>query len=189
MKILTKQEVQEKPDQVLEEMQKGKIFIYPTDTVYGIGCNALIPESVTKIREAKNRMASPFSVIAPNKDWIRENCTISQEAEKWIEKLPGPYTLILNLKNQEATAKEVNQNSGTLGVRIPEHWTTELFSKLEIPFVTTSVNLHGEPPLTSLNELKPEIKDKVDYFIDDGELGGKASTLVNLTSGEKVIER
>ena len=81
MIILTKKEAMFEKDKIVEEMKKGKIFIYPTDTIYGIGCNALISESVGKIRKIKNREAKPFSVIAPSKKWISKNCEIDNSGK------------------------------------------------------------------------------------------------------------
>ena len=83
-------------DSLISELIKS-IFIYPTDTIYGIGCNAEESKLVEKIREIKNRDKKPFSIIAPSIKWILENC---ETTEKEISKyLPGPYTLILKKKN------------------------------------------------------------------------------------------
>lgn len=77
---------------------KKEIFIYPTDTIYGIGCDAENKTLVKKIREIKNRDNGSFSVIAPSINWILENC---ETDKKQIKKyLPGPYTLILKKKRR-----------------------------------------------------------------------------------------
>ena len=172
----------------IDEMKKGKIFIYPTDTIYGIGCNALNSKSVEKIRELKNREEKPFSVIAPNKKWIIENCETDNSVKKWIKKLPGKYTLILKLKNKKCICEKTNNDSGTLGIRIPQHWFSKLVEEANVPFVTTSVNLSGELPANSLENINKEIKDKVDYVIDEGRLENRPSTIVNLINGE-IIKR
>ena len=160
------------------EIRKGKIFIYPTDTIYGLGCNFLNSESVEKIRDIKRRDGRPFSVIAPGKDWIRKNCVVNDKVEKWLDKLPGPYTLILDT------------DGGSLGVRIPDNWFSLIVEKAGVPFVTTSVNISGKNSMEKLEDLDTEIEGKVDYIIYDGKLGGKASKIINLTGGEeKIIER
>ena len=87
---------------ILDELKKT-VFVYPTDTIYGLGCNATDEKAVDKLRKIKNTK-HPFSIIVPNKDWIYDNCTVNEEAEEWIRKLPGPYTLILRLKNKKAIA-------------------------------------------------------------------------------------
>ena len=77
MGILTKEEFEQNKVVLMEDIWQGKIFLHPTDTIYGIGCNALLLEAVKKVREIKQRYEAPFSVIAPSREWIRENCVIS----------------------------------------------------------------------------------------------------------------
>jgi L-threonylcarbamoyladenylate synthase len=151
----------------------GKIFIYPTDTIYGIGCDATNKEAVEKIREIKKRDNKPFSVIAPSISWIKENCFIDLEIKKY---LPGPYTIILKKKNP-AFLSWVSEND-SLGVRIPNCKSTKNMQKAGVPFITTSVNLSGEPFAKSVKEIPQEIKRRVDYIIDIGELNGSPSTLI-----------
>jgi len=187
MEVLTKEEVELRKHELAERILKGAIFIHPTDTIYGLGCNALLPEAVKKIRELKNAHEQPFSVIAPSKTWIELNCIISEKAAKWLERLPGPYTLILPLKNEKAIAREVNNGIGTLGVRIPKHWISEFVSFLGFPVITTSVNKAGSAFMTSLENLDHDIKAHVDFIIYDGELFGKPSTIVHLEETRKLL--
>lgn len=187
MKILTKTKIEANKQFYIKEIKKGKIFIYPTDTIYGIGCDATNPKAIIKIRRIKNRETKPFSVIAPSKEWIKENCENNKVTNKWLKELPGPYTLILKLKNKKAIAQRTNNNGETLGVRIPANWFANLIAEINIPFITTSVNITGESPITSLQDLKEEIKKEVDYFIDDGKLSNPPSTVVNLIGEEKIL--
>ncbi len=172
MKIISKDEVN------LDELGES-VFIYPTDTIYGIGCDARDSESVKRIREIKEREKKPFSVIAPSKNWIKENCFVGKE----LDKLPGAYTLILKLK-KDCICKEVNNGLDTLGVRIPKHWFSEIVKKLGFPIVTTSVNTTGEKFMTCLDDLDKNIK--VDFVIYDGELNGKPSKIIK---NDEIIER
>lgn len=188
MKTITKKEFLEKKEFFLEEIEKGKIFVYPTDTIYGIGCDATNSKSVLKIREIKKRDEKPFSVIAPSKNWILDNCLINSEND-WLKKIPGKFTLILKLTRKNCVAEEVNSRKETLGVRIPDNWFAEVVSDFGKPFVTTSVNLSGEKPISSIEDLKEDLREEIDYFIDDGRLEGSPSTIVDLTEGEKVISR
>jgi len=140
MKIYNRDEVAVNQNHILRRIKEGKIFIYPTDTIYGIGCDATNEESVQKIRELKGRYDNPFSIIAPSKDWITENCEVSGSVLKWLRKLPGPYTLILKLKTQGSLARSVNNGLDTIGIRMPKHWIHDFFSNLNIPIITTSAN-------------------------------------------------
>ncbi len=187
MHTLNKKECLIKKRDIIKEIKAGKIFIYPTDTIYGIGCNARDSEAVQKIREVKFRDKKPFSVIAPSIQWIRRNLIVNKNAEKWLRELPGPYTLILKLKNKKAVAGEVSKD--TLGVRIPNNWFSELVALAKVPFVTTSVNPTGQKHMTSLNSLDKTIKNKVDYIVYEGPKKGKPSTVVNLTSKSEEILR
>jgi L-threonylcarbamoyladenylate synthase len=187
MKILTKKQFLENKEFYIKEIISGKVFIYPTDTIYGIGCNATLSSKINKIKEIKQRENKPFSIIAPNKIWIKENCEIQ---EKYLEKLPGPITLILKIKNKNCISKEVNNSSNTLGVRIPNNWFSKIIKKANIPFITTSVNISGQKHITNIDELKTSIKNKVDYIINSGTLSGNPSTIIDLTSNKvKIIKR
>ena len=188
MRILTREEVNAEKRSLMESIIDGAVFIYPTDTIYGLGCNALKSAPVKKIRDIKNRAKNPFSVIAPSKQWIFDNCTIGEETMKWIEKLPGPYTLILKVKNN-AVAKEVNPNLDTLGIRIPNHWFSSFAGELEAPIVTTSANKAADDFMTSLDNLDSDIKNSVNFIIYEGEKKGRPSKIIDLSGRLKIIER
>ena len=155
------------------EILHGKIFIYPTDTVYGIGCNALNKEAVEKIREIKKRDMKPFSVIAPSLAWINEHLVADCDLTKY---LPGPYTIILRKKNPEFL--NYVSNLETLGVRIPKNEFTKEIETANVPFITTSVNFSGQKPANSISEIPEEIKNQANIIIDSGTLSGKPSTLI-----------
>ena len=163
---------------------KGSIFIYPTDTIYGIGCDATKTSLVKKIREIKHRDDKPFSVIAPSINWIEEHCEVNKIAKEYLAKLPGPYTFILKLKDQ-AVSTEVTKE--TIGLRIPDHWFTELIQQLNIPIVTTSVNLTGQAPLMDPEDLDPKIAKQVDFFINEGPKKGTPSKVIDLTNEPKIV--
>lgn len=168
-------------------LNSNKVVIYPTDTIYGIGCNATNSKSVKKVRLIKKRDSKPFSIIAPSKEWILKNCEVKKE---WLKVLPGPYTLILNLKNNSCISKSVNDSKKTLGVRIPDHWIKDIVKSLNFPIVSTSANTSGKKPMTSLKDLEPNILSKVDFIFFEGEKSGSPSTIIDYTSGEKkVIKR
>lgn len=188
MRILNFDEFKIEKQPVIDSIINGDVFIYPTDTVYGLGCNAQNSSSVKKIRLLKSRVTNPFSVIAPSLEWIYENCVVAKEGEEWLNKLPGPYTLIFKLKNN-CVAKEVNPGLKTLGVRMPRHWFMKVVSEANIPIVTTSVNRSGEDYMTSLEDLDDSIKSGVDFILYEGEKIGKPSKIIDLSETVKVIER
>lgn len=190
MEILTQEEFSEREFHYLREIDLGKLFIYPTDTIYGIGCDATNSQAVKKIREAKGKSSKPFSIIAPSKSWIYENCIVPEHGKEWIDKLPGPYTLIFQLRTTQCVAPEVLQGEKTIGIRIPSHWFVEHVKHFEKPLVTTSVNPTGEMFMTSLETLDDTIKSKVTFIIFEGEKIGRPSTIVKLDKEDvEIIER
>lgn len=189
MRVYTVEEARLHEDFLLKTVGEGAIYIHPTDTIYGIGCDATNSAAVKRVREAKQQYDQPFSVIAPNKDWIRKNCVLSREAEEWLEKLPGPYTLILKLKKKDAVAPEIILGKDTIGVRMPDHWIQDIALALNRPLVTTSANLHGKAFMTTLESLDPVIENKVDFVVYDGPKQACPSTIIDLTGAAKIITR
>lgn len=188
MKSITKKDILQNKSFYLNEIKIGKIFIYPTDTIYGIGCDATNKKSVSRIREIKSRDARPFSVIAPSKNWIKKNCKISKEQEQFLKKLPGKYTLIFELKNKSSIAKkQVIGNLKSIGVRIPNNWFSRFLSKIGAVFISTSANISGSPVIKSINELENSMKNQIDYIIDNGILDNFPSTIIDLTNNAKII--
>ena len=158
---------------VIEKL-KTEVFIYPTDTIYGIGCDATNKNLVEKIRSIKQRENKPFSVIAPSVKWILSNFKVEKAL---IEKyFPGPYTLLLEKKKKKFL--EGVSNNKFVGVRIPDCEFTVVLQSLKVPVVTTSVNLSGKAFANSIKEIDKNILDKVNFVIDAGKLSGKPSILI-----------
>ena len=185
MEILTKIELEMRLPEIVEKIKNGAIFIYPTDTIYGIGCNALDREAVAKLRKLKSgREGIPFSVWVPSLKWIKDNCKISKKAEDWLKKFPGQCTLILPLKNKEAIADNVAPNIGTVGVRFPDHWFGEVVKLTGIPIITTSANKGGQPFMTRAEDLDTEIELEVEMMIYEGEKKARPSKIINVGKDE-----
>lgn len=187
MLIIKFEEMRDDPElreKITKNIKDGLIFVYPTDTIYGLGCDALIPEAVKKIREIK-RTEHPFSVIAPSIAWIRENLVVKHP--KYLENLPGPYTLVFEKKDPDFL-KWVSHTS-TLGVRIPNHHFTKFVQQAGLPFLTTSVNLTGQPPVHTIKEIPEAILNHVDVVIDAGLLKNPPSRIIDLTGKEPLVLR
>lgn len=183
MEILTLTELRRRYEEIKEQIQKGDIFIHPSDTIYGLGCNALNEQSVQKIRAIKEQFERPLSVWAPSLEWITKNCIVNQEAASWLKKLPGPYTLILGLKNKHAVAAGVIPNTNTIGIRIPDHWFSKVVEKIGIPIVTTSANKTGSPFMTNLENLDSGVEKKIKFMIYEGEKSAHPSKIINIVEG------
>lgn len=160
---------------LISMIRQGFIFIYPTDTVYGIGCNALDKKAVKKIKQIKGRDAKkPLSVIAPSKAWIYQHCHARRSVLDRF--LPGRYTLILRKKDRRFL-RHVSAGD-TIGVRIPKHWFTHLVRRAQVPLITTSANRSGDSPAQKIEDLHHSLLKKADVLINDGKLYGKPSSIV-----------
>jgi tRNA threonylcarbamoyl adenosine modification protein (Sua5/YciO/YrdC/YwlC family) len=190
MNIITPSEFKIGLSKYLDEITDGQIFIHPTDTIYGIGCDATNDDAVKKLRECKDRPLQPFSIIAPSNEWIEENCILDGRGKEWLDKLPGPYTLILTLKDPSIVSKYVNpRDDSTVAVRRPKHWFSQVVKMLNSPIITTCVNQLGKEFMTSTENLDPFFKDKVSFFIDEGEIEGSKSDIIHLTADEVKITK
>lgn len=156
------------------DIRDGTIILYPTDTVYGLGCDATNTVAVRALRLLKTSDQS-FSVIAPSLQWISEH--MEPVDKKFLGMLPGPVTLILKKKNP-LFLLDCSPTDG-LGVRIPNHVLTPIIQHADVPFVSTSANLHGHPPITGLARLPNQLKP--DVFIDGGTLFSTPSTIWDLS--------
>ncbi len=176
-KIIKLGKIKEK--EIIKAIKQGQIIIYPTDTIYGIGCDALNTESVLRIRMIKNReVDKPFSIIAPSKQWIIKNFEVNPA---YIERLPGPFTFLLRTKKERLVSNHVTSNANVLGVRIPDHPFTKVIQKAKIPFITTSVNQSGEQLISDIKKIPDKIAKQVNLIIDGGILNNKPSTIIDLT--------
>lgn len=184
--ILSRPEFLSSKNKYVKRIKEGAVFIYPTDTVYGLGCDATNAKAVQRLREIKNKNVMPLSVIAPSKQWIMDNCEYKQE---WLEKLPGPYTLIMKLKNSKCVVPGVPMGRESLGVRIPAHWISDVVEALDRPIVTTSANITGQNYMEKIEDLPRELLH-VDFIIYEGEHRGMPSELIDLTEKKvKIIKR
>ncbi len=173
---------------IIDDIKNNRTFVYPTDTIYGIGCNALDNDAVKRIYAAKKRHESmALSVIAPSLKWISIHCDVDMALVR--KYLPGPYTLIVKKKDAEFLSS-VSRGKDTLGIRIIEHPIMKYFRMAGVPFVTTSVNVSGDAPICDIYELPKEICKFIDIAIDDNKISGKPSKIIDLSAGkEKIIGR
>ncbi|MBW2965363.1 threonylcarbamoyl-AMP synthase [Candidatus Woesearchaeota archaeon] len=189
MLVIKKKDFLKDRQKAAELITYSSVFVYPTDTIYGIGCDARSISLVRRIRDAKDSHGQPFSVIAPSKDWIKQNLKYKPEFDEWLDRLPGPYTLIMKIKNRECVSQETTAGKGTVGVRIPKNWFSDIVAEAGIPIITTSVNSHGQKPVTKIADIPESIKKHVDFAVDDGVIDGSPSTIVDLTKSPPEIIR
>jgi tRNA threonylcarbamoyl adenosine modification protein (Sua5/YciO/YrdC/YwlC family) len=188
--IITKSILEDKREKYFSQIEKGAVFVFPSDTIYGLGCNATDDEAVLRLRKIKSSKEIPFSVIAPSTNWIKENCIMTPKITEWVDKLPGPYTYVLKLKNKSAVSKHLNSKDDTIAIRIPEHWISDYVSELGIPITATSANMHGQEYEHDVDEFHPSLKNNVDFIIHEEFKPDSPSDIVHLHTDEiKIIKR
>ena len=183
MEVLTQIELRRRYEEIIASILKGALFIHPSDTIYGIGCNALNASSVQKVRVLKEQFHQPLSIWVPSLKWVQQNCEVTPDEKQAVQKLPGPYTIILKLKNKKAVAPEVMLNGSTLGIRLPDHWFHKVVEKVGVPIVTTSANKTGQQFMTTLETLDTEIEKSIAFMIYEGEKSRHPSKIINTMTG------
>ena len=188
-----------KPEEILAEALKtlrdGGTILYPTDTVWGLGCDATNPEAVAKIFKIKQRSDSKSLVLlASDLDMVAKYVKeIPSIAVDLVEVNDAPMTIIYPgaIAGEEGAAGDrwhLAHNTvaadGTVGIRIPlMEWCRQLVFKLGRPIVSTSANISGEPTPQRFSDIPQEIKDAVDFVVPpsvDTESTGKASQILKV---------
>lgn len=178
-----------KPAKMIKE---GKIVIFPTETVYGIGTNGFKSDSIKKIYELKKRdFNKPISLLVNSIDMIQ---TVAKDITDLEYALinrfcPGPFTIIL--KKKKEVPDILTANGDTVGIRMPDSLIAKtLIDYSEVPIATPSANISGKPSGTSIANIMKDFKDSVDCIIDNGESKlGIASTIVKVENEKPIILR
>jgi L-threonylcarbamoyladenylate synthase len=181
-------------NEAVEILKNGGIIVYPTDTVYGLGCDALNVEAVGKIFKIKKRKNNnPFSIMVRGIEETRKYAFLDTRVKGIIEKIiPGPFTIIL--PGVKKLPVIITGNSTKIGIRIPNHPLTQKLSEnFENPIITTSVNSAGKDPLNDpfkIVDLFSQEKLKPDLIIDSGKLkDAKPSTVIDFSRRNPQIIR
>ena len=190
LKINPKSPEKEKINTVIRYLKEGKISLYPTDTVYGIGADIFNFEAVKKVYEIKRRpLDKPLSVCVSKIDDINQIANLNKDMEKKLENIfPGPFTVIL--KKKKIVPSILTSGSEKIGIRIPDSKICMELSK-EFPITTTSANISGEPMAESLGEVFEQFGDEIDLILDAGICThGVHSTVIDMTfSPPKIIRK
>ena len=180
--------------QAVEILQSGGVIIYPTDTVYGMGCDITKPKAVERVAQLKGVKVEKanFSFICENLSHLSDYTKpIDNSIFKMMKRnLPGPFTFILEANNN--VPKILKQNRKTVGIRVPANKIiTEIVKMLGNPILTTSLRIDDdivEYP-TDPELIYEDYRNRVDAVIDGGAGGLIASTVIDCTSGEPEIVR
>ncbi len=178
--------------QVTDALQDGAIIVYPTDTVYGLGCSILQHKAIERIARIKqiDPAKAQLSFICHNlSDLSKYARQLDTPQYRLLKKyLPGPYTFILNASRE--VPKLLQNKKSTIGLRVPDHKIAQmLIAELGNPILSASL-----PPKDGYDLADPEViaevYDKlVDVVVDSGWIASEHSTIVDLTDNEPVVIR
>ena len=160
-----------------EIMHRGGIIAYPTDTIYGFGCDSKNETAIKKLNNLKKR-SGPISVISPDRktaiDWM--TIKINQKS-KVQRKMVNGNTVIATVK-KNICSNLIMGNGNTLGIRIPKHdFCKKLSSLFPNPITSTSANINGKSPHIRAEDILNEFDDGVDLVIDGGIINGSGSKI------------
>jgi len=183
-----------KVSKAVEILQRGGIIVYPTDTIYGIGCDLMNKRAVERLCDVEGVKPQKMnlSFICNDLSHISEYVRNLQTSEfKTLKRfLPGPFTFIL--ESSSNVPKILGVNKKTVGIRIPNHRIPlEIVRLLGNPLITSSIkdDDHIKEYTTDPEEIYEDFKHKVDLVINGGLGGNVPSTIVDFTSGEPVVTR
>jgi L-threonylcarbamoyladenylate synthase len=175
-------------------IQRGGAVVYPTDTVYGLGVNALEPHGIGRLFKIKKRPETkPVPVMVRDIEMAKQLAFIDRRAEKILTSVwPGPVTVVLEKK--QIVPDILTAGKRTIGLRIPDcQFTRALMENLTEPITVTSANFSGQPPLTSCQKVVKVFEKaypRPDLILDTGDLpASPPSTVLDLTGSQPKITR
>ena len=161
---------------------KGKTILYPTDTVWGLGCDATNTKSVEKIYQLKNRVESKsLIVLVSSLHMLKKYVSVPQKAIEILNNIIKPTTIIY--QNPKGFAKNTIASDNTIAIRIIEDdFCRKLIKRFGRPIVSTSANISGEDTPKSFSEISTTILDSVDYIVNlqQYSMNTKSSTIIKI---------
>lgn len=178
----------------LEVLRNGGLILYPTDTIWGIGCDATNPEAVEKVYQLKGRQTDkPLIILLENDNKLASYVSeIPDVAYELIEYAEKPLTIVYD--GAKNLALNLAAKDGSIGIRVTNHpFCRQLLQRFKKPIVSTSANKSGEPSPKSFYDIQAEIMEGVDYVVEtDHEIINEysASTVMKLgPSGQFALLR
>jgi len=172
-----------------EIVARGGVICYPTDTVYGLGCDPLNVPAVQKTMKAKGDRTKPMPILVRSLEDAGKLAQVYERAKRLADRFwPGPLTIILQARE---ILPRILVPDGTIGLRSPKHpICLNLLELCSGMLVGTSANLTDRPPATSAKEALDELGDQVEVILDGGRSPlASASTVVDLTQDKLVVLR
>ena len=176
---------QENIDFIVKSLLDGEVIIFPTDTVFGIGCIATNDTTIEKIYNLKGRnFNKSFLLNVADKNAIQQIAIVDNRTEKIIDKfMPGGLSIICKIKQNNNLSKYVI-NNGNIGIRIPKNKILQnILKKIQIPLVSTSCNKSGEKVVTS-SVMAEQIFPQITILQENEKLFNNSSTIIDVSNPE-----
>jgi L-threonylcarbamoyladenylate synthase len=178
--------------QIAAALNSGQVIVYPTDTIYGLGCRADKKTAIKRIYEIKKREAKkPLLVLVSSLAMVKRYCHLSPRQEKELKKIWSdcrPTSIIL--QHRGLLPQELTGDSDGLAVRLPKNdFLRKMIKMLQVPLVSTSFNISGEAVFDRIDNLSFPKDSAPDLLIDGGLLQGRSSRLLDLRGPELKILR
>jgi len=176
--------------EAIKVIKIGGLLIYPTDTVYGLGCAPFNTLAVKRLIDAKGQRKKPLPILASDIEHVKIVAEVTEAAEKLARKFwPGPLTIVL--KKKPRLPQTVTFGRDTVGVRVPNHPVAlELLRRCDGLLIGTSANISGKKSTATAEDAANQLGDKVDLILDGGRTTlGKGSTVINLANRRFRVER
>lgn len=173
----------------LNQLKKGHLVVYPTDTIYGIASDINNAEALKKVFEVKNRsLDKPISICLHDFEQLEQVAQMDDILKDIVHKLlPGPYTLLL--KKQNTISSLLTSNSDIIGIRIPDNEICFELTKY-FPITSTSANLSNKKTPNNIPEIISQLNDDISVYLDVGLIeSNKPSTIIDLTDKKPKIIR
>jgi L-threonylcarbamoyladenylate synthase len=174
--------------QANEVIKNGGVILYPTDTVWGLGCDATNEEAINKIFEIKKRALNKSMIILVNERLMHQVfASIPEVAWQIMDLSEKPTTLVLD--HPKLVAKNIIASDDTLAARLTkDDFCLRLIERMKKPLVSTSANISTEPTPKSFKEIDPQILAAVDYIVPlhQDKICDKPSTIIKLTHDSQV---
>ena len=177
-------------DKAVEILKSGGVIAYPTDTIYGIGCDIMNKKAIEAIYRLKNRdQKTPFSFICSDLTNISDYAKVSNYAYKTMKRLlPGPYTFIL--PGSRMVPKIMLTKRKTAGIRVPDHnICIELVKTLGNPIISTSATMPEDKSINDASLIHDYFSNTIDLVIDGGTVPGEPSSVISLLDEEPTVIR
>ncbi len=165
------------------------IIVYPTDTVYGFGCNARNDVAIKKLNSIKGR-GGPMSILAPNIKTALGWMDICPQHKEMAQNIIANTNTVVVPAKKSLCSDLIKGNNNSIGIRIPNHlFCKNLATECSYPITTTSVNRTGEKPMTNPETIENEFCNELDLIVEDGLIEGNASKIYLFQDGDWRIIR